>query len=136
MAFILGLQKRKDYRVVRQYIAALNARDIAVIDRLLADDVRFTDSRGGSLEGHGHVMVATDRFMELERHFHIRIDALSWRDGEVLVQGQSSADAPELATDTLWRASVRGGKLRRWQSYGGPNAPHLARLLNPQRQDA
>ena len=136
MAIMLGLERRRDYRVVRQYIAALNARDIDAIDRLLADDVRFTDSCGDSLEGHDRVMVATGRFMDLERHFHIHVDALSWRDGEVLVQGQSSADAPELATDTLWRASVRGGKLRRWQSYGGPNAPHLARLLSPQRQDA
>ena len=115
---------------MRQYIAALNARDPDTIGSLLAENCRFVDSTGGWVEGRDNAMAATRAFLDFETNFRINEEDIVLRGDEVLVRGSTSAKNPQLAKDKLWRAKVEGGKLALWQSYGTESLP-LARILMP-----
>lgn len=115
--------------MVKRYIAALNARDIETIDTLLADDCRFVDSSGGSIDGRESALDATHAFFDFETGFHLTQHDIVPRGDEVLIRGVVRANNPQLATDSLWRARVIKGKLVHWQSYGADALP-LARILS------
>ena len=129
---IFEFRKHPPEAVVQQYIAALNARDARIIADLLAHDCRLVDSAGGWIEGRDNALAATRAFFEFEDEFHIEQEAIALRGDEVLVRGRAKAANPQLASDKLWRARVRDGKLSYWQSYGEDALP-LARILMPEQ---
>lgn len=118
-------------RVVRRYLAAMNARDADKVESLLADDVRYVDSRGDWIEGRDNVAAATRRFFELEPKYNLHDMKIVMHEGEVLLKGRASAEEERLTHDTLWRARTRKNKLTHWQSYG-EDSPALARILMPE----
>ena len=118
-------------RVVKRYVAALNARDAERIEALLDDHIRFVDSRGDWIEGRDNVATATRRFFDLEPNFQLHDVKIVMHAGEVLLKGRVSAQEERLTHDTLWRARTRRGKLSHWQSYG-EDSPALARILMPE----
>ena len=118
-------------RVVKRYVAALNARDAERIEALLDDHIRFVDSRGDWIEGRDNVATATRRFFDLEPNFQLHDVKIVMHAGEVLLKGRVSAQAERRTHDTLWRARTRRGKLSHWQSYG-EDSPALARILMPE----
>lgn len=117
---------------MQQYIAALNARDAETIGSLLADDCRLVDSAGGWLEGRDTALEATRAFFDFETDFRIDNEEIVLRGDEVLVRGNATANNPQLAKDSLWRAKVKNGKLAYWQSFGSDALP-LARILMPEK---
>lgn len=118
---------------MKRYIAALNARDTEAIDALLAYNCRLVDSSGGSIEGRESAMAATRAFFDFETDFHLTDHDIVLRGDEVLVRGAVRANNPQLATDSLWRAKVAGGKIAHWQSYGAEALP-LVRILSKETQ--
>lgn len=126
---MFGLGRKKSVKVVDRYVSALNARDSGRIAYLLAPDCRYVDSQGDYIEGREAIVDATERFFDLEQHYRLSPTSRVERDGEVLLRGSASADDPRLSTDTLWKARVQRGKITHWQSYGPPDAPHLARII-------
>ncbi|WP_158586768.1 nuclear transport factor 2 family protein [Aurantiacibacter zhengii] len=117
---------------MQQYIAALNARDARIIADLLADDCRLVDSAGGWIEGRDNGLASTRAFFEFDSEFHIEQEDIVLRGDEVLVRGRAKASNPQLASDRLWQARVRDGKLSYWQSFGEDALP-LARILMPEQ---
>ena len=127
--FLTG--KKKPVSIVRQYIAALNARDPDTIGALLAENCRFVDGTGGWVEGRDNAMAGTRAFLDLETDFRITEEDIVVRGDAVPVRGTTSAQNPQLAKGKLWRAKVEDGKLAFWQSYGAESLP-LARILLPE----
>ncbi|WP_374406097.1 nuclear transport factor 2 family protein [Pelagerythrobacter sp.] len=118
-------------RVVQRYLAAMNARDADKVESLLADDIRFVDSRGEWIDGRENVATATRRFFDLEANYAMHDMQIVMHDGDVLLKGTASADEERLTHDTLWRARTRKNKIVHWQSYG-EDSPALARILMPE----
>ena len=109
----------------------MNARDADKVESLLADDVRYVDSRGEWIQGRDNVAAATRRFFDLEPSYNLHDMTIVMHDGEVLLKGRASAQEERLTHDTLWRARTRKNKLTHWQSYG-EDSPALARILLPE----
>ena len=123
--------RKREIAIVRDMVAAMNDHDADRVASLLGDNPRFVDSHGEWLEGRDEVIEATRRFLDMDRSFKLHIEQSTHHHGDVLLRGHVTSDQPAMATDTLWRARVKRGKLVYWQSYGSPNAPHLARMLKP-----
>lgn len=117
---------------MQRYISALNARDADTIGTLLADDCRALDSTGGWLEGRDIAIEATHAFFAFETDFRIDDHEVVLRGDEVLVRGNATANNPQLAKESLWRAKVKDGKLAYWQSFSSDALP-LARILMPDK---
>lgn len=118
-------------KIVRRYLAAMNARDAEQIEALLDERIRYVDSRGEWIEGRENVATATRRFFDLEPDYKLHDMKIVMHEGDVLLKGHASAREERLAHDTLWRARTRRGKLVHWQSYG-EDSPALARILMPE----
>lgn len=118
-------------KVVRKYLAAMNARDADRVEALLDERIRFVDSRGEWIDGRENVATATRRFFDLEPNYKLHDMKIVMHEGDVLLRGHASACEERLSHDTLWRARTRRGKLVYWQSYG-EDSPALVRLLMPE----
>ncbi len=83
------------------------------------------------MEGREKAIAATNAFFELEDSFRLDCEAISMRGNDVLVRGRTKARNPGIASDRLWRARVKNGKLSHWQSYGSGTKSSLAKTLLP-----
>ena len=126
---MFGLRRSASKKVVRRYVACLNARDSEGIAVLLHPDCRFIDSHGEWIEGRDAIIAATRRFFSLERRFRLTIDTIVEHDGEILLRGRADAEREEFRRDALWKARVEDGAIVCWQSFGPQSAPRLARIL-------
>ena len=123
--------KKQDVRVVRDYIAALNARDLDAVSRLVGADCTFIDSRGGSVRGHDHCIEASRRFFALDIDYELRVETIVAHPPDVLITGQMRSNETGLARDRLWRARAEGANLVEWQSFSEGRGLGVARLLMP-----
>ena len=126
---MLPFLRNRSVRIVERFIDAVNRRDLDGVGAVISDDFRIVDSQGEWLEGRDEVLRAHARFFELEPNFNLSAESKVARGDEVLVKGSVTASDPSLALDTLWKARVAGDKVTYFQSFGPPEAPHLARAL-------
>lgn len=126
---MFGLGNSTSKKVVRRYVACLNARDLDGIAVLLHPNCRFVDSHGEWIEGRNAIIAATRRFFSLERRFRLTLHAIVEHDGEILLRGKADAEHEEFRQDALWKARVENGAIIFWQSFGPQTAPRLARIL-------
>lgn len=122
--------KARRLMLAQNYVAALNARDLAAVRATLADDVTFTDSTGQSISGIENCMAATERFFAMDDSFRLDIDEYTPRGDSVLMRGHSVSRHAQLCTDELWRARFDGKKMVEWQSWARANPMPLARILS------
>ncbi|RYG87259.1 MAG: nuclear transport factor 2 family protein [Alphaproteobacteria bacterium] len=130
--FRIGLRSAR--RMVRRYVAFLNARDLDGIAGLLHERCCLVDRYGDRIEGREAVIRATERFFELEPHFYLRIDALVEHEGDIMLRGQAIATRPEFQADAMWRVSFEHGLISCWASFGPHASARLAQLLGDKRQ--
>ena len=97
--------KRTRERVVRDLMAALNARDHEAVAGHLTEGFVLMDVGGPTIEGR-------DTFIERDKHFRdtfdnpqIRLDTLSHNETDVLARGALQCDLPEWQGATFWRIS-------------------------------
>ena len=126
------LFKNASIRVVRAYIDAFNARDLAGVERLLAPECKFIASKGGYVEGREAAVEATRRFFAMPIEFALEASELVRHGDDVLVRGEMRSSDPHLANDSLWRARSDGRHLLEWQSFARGNALPFARLVMPE----
>lgn len=119
-------------RVVRAYIAALNARDIAAVERLVGRECILIDSRGASVRGHTDCVEASRRFFALDLDYELQAATISASPPDVLVSGKMLSNDPALARDCLWRARTKGNHLVEWQSFAKGSGLGVAHLLMPE----
>jgi ketosteroid isomerase-like protein len=128
----MSSSERRMLRIVRDYIAALNARDFAAVERLVGADCRFIDSRGGWIRGRDDCLEASRRFFALPFEFHLHAEDVVVRADHVLIRGEMRSSHPGLARDSLWRARTEGEHLVEWQSFASGESLALAHLLMPE----
>lgn len=135
---MLFWKRKKDgpVEVAKRYVAALNARDADAMIALLHPDPVFVDSRGYCIEGYEDSVDGVRALLDLDAGFRMHVDSYALHHGDVLMRGETEADDPRLAHDTLWLAKVEDGRIRYWQSFGDSNSPALAHILLPERSRA
>lgn len=124
--------KNRDVRVVRDYVAALNSRDIVAIRRLIGPSCVFIDSRNGAVRGHDQCVEASRRFFALDLDYDLDVATVVAHPPDVLITGTMRSTDNRLARDCLWRARCENGKLVEWQSFADGPGLNVARLLMPE----
>ena len=117
---------------MRDYVAALNARDLRSVARLYAPDCKLIDSKGGSISGYDNCVEASRRFFEMPFDFHLEVEGMSARLPYILVRGRMKSSESVLANDTLWRARTDGKRLTEWASFARGKAFPVAQILMPE----
>lgn len=120
---------------MRDYIAALNARDlgaIEAIERLIGPACVFIDSRGGAVRGHDHCVEASRRFFALDIEYELDAATLVAHPPHVLITGRMRSNDTRLARDCLWRARCEDGQIVEWQSFADGPGLNVAPLLMPE----
>lgn len=117
---------------MRDYIAALNARDLGAIERLIGPACVFIDSHSGAVRGHDQCVEASRRFFALDIEYKLDAATLVANPPDVLISGRMRSSDIRLARDCLWRARCEGGKLVEWQSFADGPGLNVARLLMPE----
>ena len=117
-------------RAVRQYCAACNAKDIAAIARMMAEDFRGIDSTGEAVEGRENALRAMRRFIRIAPDFHLEVTGISSHGDQVFMRGWATCSDERLASDVLRRAVADNHLIHEWQSYSPESGgPHLNRIL-------
>lgn len=122
----------RQIRIVRDYIVALNARDLSAMTRIYAADCRLIDSRGGWVRGYDLCLEASRRFFELPLDYELEVAGMTARLPEILVRGTMRSNDPVLANDSLWRARTDGTRLTEWASFARGKAFPVAKVLMPE----
>jgi hypothetical protein len=112
--------------VIRDFIARINAGDVAGVIALLSPQHRFTDSEGAAISGRDALQSAWTAYFRMFPDY--RIEPETWlQDGEtVVVLGYAAGTyapsgrlepANSWRIPAAWRAVVRDTKVLAWQVY-------------------
>lgn len=119
-------------RLVRDYIAALNTRDLQAVKKLVGPNCTYIDSCGGSVQGYDNCIEASRRFFALDLEYELQATSILAHPPDILVSGKMVSGDAGLARDCLWRARTEGKNLVEWQSFADGPGLGIARLLMPE----
>ena len=95
----------------------INARDLAGLAALMADDHAFVDSAGSRVDGKAACVEAWRGFFAAFPDYRNIFDTTA-ADGDVVtITGRSECSVPELAGPARWQARVRAGTVTEWRVY-------------------
>src|SRR5262249_50557716 len=112
--------------VARAFAAAISARDLAALARLMSDDHRFIDSLGNTVKGRGKMEDGWRSYFTMVPDYTITVsEAVASGPGGLMVgtaQGTFTADGklkPEnkWQTPAAWRATIAGDHVAEWRVY-------------------
>ena len=104
--------------VVAAFNERINARDLDGLTALMTDDHTFVDDAGAAINGRQACADAWAEFFAAFPDYRNVFETMT-ADGEtVRVTGHSVCATPELAGPAGWTATVRDGKVSRWQVTG------------------
>jgi ketosteroid isomerase-like protein len=105
------------FTVVSRFNAYINDSDLDGLTSMMTDDHAFIDSAGSVVSGKAAVAAAWNSFFKAfpdYRNVFVRHKA----DGPVvIIEGHSVCSDPRLNGPSLWRATVRQGKIAQWRVY-------------------
>jgi len=116
-------------QTVRAFIEAMNARDFAQVEQLLADDFRMIDNANKELRGVEPCMALFRRVAELAPDYQLKARTIVERGEDILVSGDAATSSPEMTSATQWRARASTGQLREWQSYSNTLTPSMIAMV-------
>lgn len=103
--------------VVAAFNAAINRRDVDGLAHLMTDDHEFVDTGGAVLSGRSRCLEAWRGFFSSFPDYRNVFDSLV-ADGDVVTAlGRSECTEPSLRGPALWTATVRDGRVARWQVH-------------------
>ena len=112
--------------VARAFAAAISARDVAALARLMSDDHRFIDSLGNTVKGRSKMEEGWRSYFTMVPDYTITV-AEAFASGGVVVmvgtaQGTFTADGKlklenKWQTPAAWRAIVTGDHVTEWRVY-------------------
>lgn len=120
---------RDHYKVARQFVEAVNARDLAAIGEIVGEHCRIVDARGYYMEGKQTCLEGLERLFALEPEYRIHVQSIGRNGDNLLITGRATACDPHFAETTLWRARTDDRHLHEWQSYSSLRGPAITRLL-------
>ena len=101
--------------MVAAYNDRINARDLAGLAGLMTDDHTFVDPAGAAVTGRAACAEAWRGFFAAFPDYRNVFTAMVADGDTVTVTGHSTCSEPALAGPARWTATVRGGKVVRWQ---------------------
>lgn len=120
-------------QTVKAFISAMNARDFARVEKLLADDVRLIDNADKELRGAHHCLALLKRVADLAPDYRLDVTTIVERGDNILISGKSLTKNEEMAGSTQWRARAQNGEMLEWQTYTNRLTPSMiATVLNSQ----
>lgn len=128
-------------RVVRDFVAAINAHDVERLAESMTPDHVFVDSLGREVRGREAMRVAWGRYFELFPDYEVRVDETLSRGASVGLFGVARGTcAGEGAiggengwtTPAAWKAVVRDGRVAEWRVFAD-NEP-VRRILAGRRE--
>ncbi|WP_276309488.1 nuclear transport factor 2 family protein [Aurantiacibacter odishensis] len=125
--------RKSPSQTVRAFVDALNARDFATVERLLAEDFCIIDNSNKQLRGAAPAMELFRRVAELAPDYQLHVSDMAERGEDVLVSGKSETTSTEMGAATQWRACVKGGRMLEWQSYSNKLTPSMIAQVTGQR---
>ena len=123
---------RRDKGVVEQFVAALNAHDVAALEPLLAEDFTYIDSWREGVTGRDKVMAALKSLVVVDPEFGIEVDRMDWREPHVLMTGRVNSRQFGTARRAVWQVLVRDGLVAEYQAWAEGGPPPLSRMLSPE----
>jgi ketosteroid isomerase-like protein len=103
--------------VAVEFNAAINARDLDGLARLMTDDHQFVDTEEHTVLGKDACLESWRGFFDQFPDYRNVFTTLIPRDNVVLVIGYSTCSFEPLDGPALWRAIVRDEKVAEWRVY-------------------
>ncbi len=122
--------------IVRRFVTAINAHDIASVMVLMTEDHRFIDSLGAVVAGKDRMSDGWRAYWMMVPDYEIEVHQTFHQDDAVVAVGIARGSyAPDgrlrpedrWETPAAWRAVVRGDRVAEWQVYAD-NEP-IRRLI-------
>ncbi|WP_443055886.1 nuclear transport factor 2 family protein [Streptomyces sp. NBC_00239] len=101
--------------VVLRFNGRITARDPDGLARLMSEDHVFVDGAGAVVAGRSACVDAWRRFFAAFPDHRNVFDSVTVHGDVVSVSGYSECSDPRPAGPARWAATVRGGKITRWQ---------------------
>jgi ketosteroid isomerase-like protein len=101
--------------VVAAFNDRINARDLDGLAALMTDDHTFVDSAGATFAPKSACAEAWRGFFDAFPGYRNVFTSLAAEGDTVTITGYSECSDPELAGPARWIATVREGKVARWQ---------------------
>jgi ketosteroid isomerase-like protein len=101
--------------VVVAFNHCINARDLDGQVDLMTDDHTFVDSAGGTIDGKPACTKAWRGFFDAFPDYRNVFASIVADGGTVAAVGHSECSVPALAGPARWTATIRDGKIARWQ---------------------
>jgi ketosteroid isomerase-like protein len=113
----VGATEPDPVAVVRAFNAAINARDLDALARLMAADHRFVDTAGSTVAGRAACVDAWRGFFTAYPSYRNRFELVATSGtGSVTATGRSlCVEEPALDGPAEWRAVVVDGLVATWQ---------------------
>ena len=112
--------------VARAFAAAISARDVPALARLMSDDHRFIDSLGNTIKGRSRMEDGWRSYFTMVPDYTITVSE-AFASGPVVVmtgtaQGTFTADGTlkpqnKWQTPAAWRAIIAGDHVTEWRVY-------------------
>jgi ketosteroid isomerase-like protein len=105
-------------RAVLAFNGAINARDVAALDRLMTDDHALIDSSGRTKSGRDEVLSAWRGFFDAYSDYRNIWSEVRPIGGVVIATGRSVCSTePRLDGPAIWAARTRGERVSEWRIY-------------------
>ena len=109
--------KKSPERTVARFIDAMNARDFAELETLLADNFLLIDDAGRTRRGREQCLKLFAKAIEVLPDYKLAPSSIVLRGDHVLISGQLLSTHSAIAKSTQWRARADRSKLLEWQSF-------------------
>ena len=117
--------------VINKFVEAINNHDIEAIYELMAEDHRFVDSMGRTVDGRDEMKKSWVAFFEIVPDYNITISETFDSNDKLVLLGNASGtytedgnlrDENRWKTQAAWRAVVEEGKIAEWKVFGDNEA--------------
>jgi ketosteroid isomerase-like protein len=105
--------------VFEQWIAAINAHDVAGLAGLMAADHTFMDSLGNRVNGAKFMEAGWRAYFAMCPDYWIRVDHAMSEGDTVLGAGEAGGtiDGEPWRIPAAWKAVIRDGRVAEWRVY-------------------
>jgi ketosteroid isomerase-like protein len=113
-----ALESEDPRRAVLAFNAAINARDVAALDRLMTDDHALVDSAGRSIAGREEVLGAWRGFFDAYSDYRNIWSHVQPICGVVIATCRSVCSTERLLDGpAIWAAKTRDERVSEWRVY-------------------
>lgn len=106
-------------RVVDEWLAAVNAHDVARLTALAGPDFLFVDSLGNRVNGANAMDEGWRRYFAMCPDYWVRVDHVVSEGATLLLAGEAGGtiDDTSWRIPAAWKVVIRGDRLSEWRVF-------------------